>query len=228
MYTPYPGGPAISIVTDNVTIDCNHHRISGLAGGPATEATGINTGPSRSNATVRNCQIQGFKHGVVLHGKGHLVEHNRFERNTATGIHATGEGVVIRRNIVASTGGYAGAGTVKGIDAGEGVVVENAIYGVDPSGSTIKSPIGIHIRAGLVQSNRISALAATDTGTAIGVRMDGAVVARGNVLMQGQTTSGYAIRGTSGAASVCRENDVQGYSQNPAITQCFGYGNIEQ
>src|SRR5690554_5554987 len=51
-------GAAISVNTNNVTIDCNEFKIGNLAAGPATQATGISAS-GRNNVTVRNCGIRG-------------------------------------------------------------------------------------------------------------------------------------------------------------------------
>ena len=51
LYTSVTSGAAISVLTDNVTVDCNHFRLSGLGAGIGTNAVGISAGASRLNAT---------------------------------------------------------------------------------------------------------------------------------------------------------------------------------
>ena len=97
-------GAAITIATNNVTIDCNHFKIGGLAAGAGTKATGI-LASSRTNAVIRHCNVRGFNIGAYLSGSGHVVEDNRFNNNYVTGVLVEGDGSVVRRNLVAVTGG---------------------------------------------------------------------------------------------------------------------------
>src|SRR5690606_27324125 len=99
---------AITIDANNVTIDCNSFKIGGLAAGNGSKANGIYTG-DRQNATVRNCNIRGFYHGIDLRGAGHLVEDNRLDNNLSTGIFTDGDNNAVIRNRVYDTGGAIGA-----------------------------------------------------------------------------------------------------------------------
>src|SRR5262245_46227659 len=101
-------GNAIEIQADNVVIDLNGFKLGGLAAGPGTDAIGIFAG-DRRNITVRNGTVRGFFFGILLEdsgaSSGHLVESIRADHNTGYGIYVEGTGVVVRRNVVASTGG---------------------------------------------------------------------------------------------------------------------------
>src|SRR5687768_5499102 len=58
--TAISSGAAITIATNNATIDCNDFKIGNLAAGPSTNAIGIQAS-NRRNATIRNCTIRGFR-----------------------------------------------------------------------------------------------------------------------------------------------------------------------
>ncbi|HEY0661009.1 MAG TPA: right-handed parallel beta-helix repeat-containing protein [Lysobacter sp.] len=235
LYTSASSGPAISVLADNVTIDCNDYRLSGFGAGLATEAVGINTGPSRRNATVRQCRIQGFKYGVVLHGGNHLVEDNRFEGNTYVGIYTNGEANVVRDNRVGDTGGRQDAGTAIGISAtgARAKVLDNTVSGVIAdfkSGGAF--PTGIYIDSGLVSDNRVTGLAITGGGDIYGlltgIRMFVRGTARDNTVTQTYNTNGFGIRGNSGSTSICRDNDIQGFPYLPGVDSCAPSGNALQ
>src|SRR5690242_11044818 len=59
-------GTAISINSDNVTIDCNGFKLGGLAAGESTNEGGIVSYDHR-NITIRHCNIRGFSFGVSLY-----------------------------------------------------------------------------------------------------------------------------------------------------------------
>jgi parallel beta-helix repeat protein len=70
----------ISIWADDVTLDCADHRISG----PGSAGIRID---SRRGITVRNCDVSGFFHGIVMLGASETtVSGNRAHDNTAAGI----------------------------------------------------------------------------------------------------------------------------------------------
>ena len=89
--TAITSGGAITIATNNVTIDCNDFKLGGLAAGAATAARGIQAS-DKLNATIRNCNVRGFYAGVYIDGTaraktaGHVIENNRFASNTHYGI----------------------------------------------------------------------------------------------------------------------------------------------
>jgi len=99
-------GKIINITTNNVTIDCNDFKLDGSSGGAGILSFGISA-KNQSNITIRHCQIRGFFYGIDLEGTGggHVVEDNRLDGNTVYGMLVTGDGSVVRRNRVFSTGG---------------------------------------------------------------------------------------------------------------------------
>src|SRR5207342_2748301 len=60
--TAITSGAAITINTNNVTIDCNNFKLGGLAAGLGTSAVGIYAS-GRQNTKVRHCNIRGFFNG---------------------------------------------------------------------------------------------------------------------------------------------------------------------
>jgi hypothetical protein len=88
--TSITSGAAITIATNNVTIDCNDFKIGGLAAGNGSVATGV-LSENRSNAVVRHCNIRGFFRGIDLAGSsggGHLIDDNRLDNYLYAGIRA--------------------------------------------------------------------------------------------------------------------------------------------
>lgn len=130
-------GVAIWVNANNVTIDCNDFKVGGLAAGTGTTAMGIQAS-DRYNVTVRNCNVRGFNAGIDIRGGGgHLVEHNRLDGNTITGIYVDGAGSKIRGNSVLDTGGSDQAHLVwsYGISARKNVdIIDNTIDGVAGGG----------------------------------------------------------------------------------------------
>lgn len=87
------GAVAILVETDQVVIDLGGHR---LVGQGEDGSYGIR---SEKGATVRNGTISGFHVGIAG-GSGSVVEYLRVEKNTRTGILVTGDGSLVRNNIV--------------------------------------------------------------------------------------------------------------------------------
>ena len=185
-------GHAITIATNNVTIDCNDFKLGGLAAGAGTLAVGIYA-ENRLNLTVRHCNIRGFRYGLVAAGGGHLVERNGFDANTYIAINIeAAPGSTIRGNRVIDTGGSTSvAGSAYGIYVTGGVdVLDNTVNGVaaTPSGGNSWA-YGIRTNSngeGSVSGNRVRGLAASGTGTI------------------------YGIYNANSARLVVRDNDVQG------------------
>ncbi|HMB42890.1 MAG TPA: right-handed parallel beta-helix repeat-containing protein, partial [Luteimonas sp.] len=105
--TAITSGSAITINNNNVTIDCNDFKLGGLSAGTGTLSSGIYA-VSRSNITVRRCNVRGFFIGVNLYATttgGNLVEDNRLDGNTLEGLSVFGDGSIVRRNVITNTGG---------------------------------------------------------------------------------------------------------------------------
>ncbi|QSX77797.1 right-handed parallel beta-helix repeat-containing protein [Agrilutibacter solisilvae] len=142
-------GNAVTILTNNVTLDCNGFKIGGTAAGPATQAVGV-FADSRLNVTLRNCNVRGFQFGVLLFdatgGGGHVVEGNRLDGNTNAGLWIGGDGSVVRDNRVANTGGVGAVGSAWGILVrGRVDVIGNVVSGVNPSQTVPAAGFGIQV-----------------------------------------------------------------------------------
>jgi hypothetical protein len=103
--TSMTSGAAITINTNNVTIDFNGFKLGGLGGGAATQANGVVV-DNRQNITLRNGNIRGFRFGIAISAvtsSGHLIEDNLIDGSTMIGILLAGKGMVVRRNRIVNT-----------------------------------------------------------------------------------------------------------------------------
>jgi hypothetical protein len=221
-------GNAIEFAANNVTLDCNGYKLGGLGGGAGTNASGIYTAPGRLNATVRNCNVRGFRYGVQLLGDGHRIEGNRIDGNTEFGILTVGDGNQVLDNLVYATGGRPGEASAYAIWAtGHGArVMGNDIDGVDPGGvDGAKVSYGIYAENSLVAGNRITGLVVGGAGAARGIILYGRSVTRGNLLMQYDPVA--ATTGIWGnATSACLGDSIKGYET--AFTLCENAGMVTQ
>ena len=157
-------GAAITVNTNNVTIDCNEFKVGNLAAGLGTSAVGISAS-GRNNVTVRNCGIRGFRTGVGLTDGLYQVLSNRFDHNTQTAVLVSGDGSVVRGNNVIDTGGS----TVMGVNEFHGVLTEgdvdvadNLISGVVATIGGTRTVYGIRgsdMDSSFIRSNRVNNLA---------------------------------------------------------------------
>jgi len=173
--TAITSGTAITINTNNVTIDCNNFKLGGLAAGIGTSTFGI-AANDRANITVRHCNIRGFIEGIDLLGSsssGHIVESNRLDGNTFTGIEVHGDGSVVRHNLVFDTGGNAPGASAYGISTGDSVdVLDNTVSGVAAASSSNGNAFGIFTFAnasGSISANRVRDLAKDGSGVVHGI-----------------------------------------------------------
>jgi hypothetical protein len=173
--TSQTSGAAITIATNNVTIDCNDFKIGGLAAGVGTAASGI-FASERLNATVRRCNIRGFKYGVQFQNTdngGHVVEDSRFDANTYAGIAVAGDGSVVRGNAVRDTGGSTlTPGSAFAISTTGSVDVrDNLVSGVAPAPNAggFAIPYGIYTYGnpdGSISGNTVRGLVTAGAGVA--------------------------------------------------------------
>jgi hypothetical protein len=229
--TSMASGNAITIATNNVTLDCNHFKIGGLGAGAGTTAFGIYA-QARLNTSVRNCNIRGFYIGLFFsEGAGHLIEHSSLDSNTVYGIYLSSPGSTIRRNHIIDTGGSsASTGAAFGVYVESGVdILDNAINGVAPTGTNANA-YGIYTwdnGYGGVSGNRVRGLAATGTGAPLGIYnvSSGRGVIRDNDV-QGPGTGvagGLGIRCTDNGATA-KDNVVAGFSTG--IDSCLTSANV--
>lgn len=199
-------GAAVTISTNNVTLDCNGFKLGGLAAGNGSFARGIQ-GQDRLNITIRNCNIRGFYTGIQLtgQGSGHLVEHNRMDGNIQTAITLTGgDGSVIRDNMITDTGGSENSNFANVIQVTGNVdILDNLIAGAIPGtccaawGNTtgISSSGG---NAALIARNRIHGLTRRENGDIMGILVAGVADGRpqvtGNHIVGADASTGIAVR----------------------------------
>lgn len=228
--TSISSGYAILLAANNVTVDCNDFKIGGLAAGMNTATVGIGTGDTlRSNLVVRNCNIRGFRRGLVILGSGHLVEDNRLEGNTYTGIYVVGDGSVIQRNQVRDTGGTNWEqGYAYAITGGETVhVLDNTVEGVLPalqSGNAWAYGIYTFDNAGgSIRGNRVSGLIGSGEGGAFGIQnyASGLISVVDNHVVSGGGKVGISCAGWNNEPAV--HNVVLGFVT--PIAGCYDGGN---
>jgi len=203
--TALASGGAITIATNNVTIDCNGFKLGGLAAGESSQATGI-LAVDQHNITVRNCGVRGFHRGIALGGSGHLVQDNRLDQNLSVGIAVFGEGHHVQGNRVFDTGGTPAGAASYGI-TGSADMIDNTVDGVFAA-AAVASVYGIAtFEAGSeVRGNRVRNLAPQGGGAAIGVLAGAAgITLRGNTLSLVAETAGHGIYAT-GTDTFCTDN----------------------
>ncbi|HEY0661014.1 MAG TPA: right-handed parallel beta-helix repeat-containing protein [Lysobacter sp.] len=220
--TAIASGNAITINANNVTLDCNGYKIGGLGAGTGTNAYGVHA-TDRTNVTVRQCSIRGFRYAVVFDGtgaSGGVIEDNRLSENRDTAVFVNGNGHTIRRNLVSQTGGRP-ASAATGIRLGGHLhdVSDNNIHHVFASGASglegMAVGIGLNSSNGtVVRGNRVQAVYRGGTGSAIGIDAFGQQLSvEGNslaLLNVGAEAAGYGIWGSTKTA--CRDNLVSGWT----------------
>lgn len=228
--TSISSGAAITVATNNVTIDCNDFKLGGLSAGAATDASGIRS-TGRSNVAVKHCNVRGFRYGAYLDGLGggHVLEGNRFSDNTDVGVIVEGEGSVVRDNLIFRTGGSTLGNGATGILAKAGVdVIDNTVSGLLPLAreNGYGGAVGIFASlnaGGSILGNRVRGLSPV-TGSAIGIMLDqsGRMVVRDNDL----AGNGYGPPFSVGIS--CNSDQYQATSRGNVIsgfdyptTYCF-------
>jgi len=168
-------GIAIDIQSDNVAIDCNDFRIDNSAAGVGTNSFGIHA-DTRSNITVRHCNIRGFAEGISLQGYtgGHVIEDNRLEGNTYIGIYIFAEGAIMRRNQVLNTGGSTQIASAYGINTISAVdILDNTVSGVTARSGGNGEAAGIYGFLLDSTSNKYDSGNSTNGNRVRGVHKDG-------------------------------------------------------
>ena len=226
--TAMTSGFAITIGTNNVTIDCNNFKLGGLAAGLGTSALGI-YGLDRANTTVRHCNIRGFEAGIYLQSTfagGNLIEDNRLDGNTYVGIRVDGDGSTIQRNRVFDTGESTLNTNAFGIASHYNVdIIGNTVSGVTARTGGNGSAVGIETylnSANSVNGNRVRGLHHEGNGaTAIFNYTGSRVVMRDNDLLGDASTLTSGIECQDADASA-KNNVISGFSTG--ITACSDDG----
>ena len=202
-------GAAITINTNNVTIDMNGFKLGNLGAGATTDADGISA-DSKKNITIRNGTIRGYFNGIWLGGgsaaSGHLVEDMRMDGNTRAGIVVDGKGAMVRNNQVVSTGGSTLNINPQGIYVlnGEGAtIIDNSIANTVEQTGGISQGVRCNFCTGtLIENNHISNSAA-GPGTAYGIHVNNSsnTLGVGNRITTNIDFGIFCINGTGGQLS---------------------------
>ena len=224
---PITTGAAITVNTNNVTIDCNGFRLSNLPADPPSTLRGI-LAINRRNVTVRNCNVQGFHIGIHLSGSnsgGALVEDNLLDGNLYTGISVNGSDNLIRRNHVISTGGAPNSeGNTYGIDA-RADLEDNTIDHVftttgvlDP----VQFPVGIRMLGHGTEARGNQLRMQADNQPEIHILVGGNhVTVAGNTMYSRHSSGAVAaagIQGNGASNTFCSGNVAP--ATNPEVTDC--------
>jgi hypothetical protein len=230
--TAIASGSAITIATNNVTIDCNGFKLGGLAAGPVSLAWGIYAS-ERRNVAVRGCNIRGFHYGILIFGgAGHLVEDNRIDRSLFTGIHLHGDNSRVLRNAVYNTGGALGYREARGIDA-SAEVAENAVSGLfaDLDAGVLfgigASGAGTSVRDNSVTGFTMDAVQGGQASYAYGIKLDApGIRASGNHVDSGASAvPGTGLYTEDDIPGYCLHNTVGGFAE-PIDADCAGSDNL--
>jgi hypothetical protein len=185
-------GNAITIASDDVSIDCRQQLITGTAG-TATLAVGV-AAMNRSNITVRNCKIGGFHSGIRINEDGTLprrpsgtvVESNQLIRNTQLGILVATNGSIVRDNLVFATGGNTLGLSTAGIRVRGSVdVARNDVQSPFGPASGPADTFGIfatHGNGGVIENNLVRSIASSRAQYGIAVFAPGGAILRNNTL----------------------------------------------
>ncbi|PYM96555.1 MAG: hypothetical protein DME04_01560 [Candidatus Rokuibacteriota bacterium] len=163
--TTLASGNAITIAANNVVLDLNGHRLANVGAGPGTEASGVYAF-QRTDITVRNGTVRGFKFGIRLDdsspyttSQAHVIEDLRADQNTWIGIWVAGRENIIRNSQVMTTGGATASESAVGIVVfgSDTQVLDNDI--IDTFGRNTGYGFGIEFYAAsncMAVSNRIT------------------------------------------------------------------------
>jgi hypothetical protein len=238
--TPVATGNAITINSDDVTVDCNDFKVGNLAAGSGTQARGIGSDGFYSDIAVRRCNVRGFAYGIFMYSSNTLVEDNLFDGSRQGGVGLQGKRNRVRRNQVTDTGlsTYDPDGSPVAIWVGsESDVADNVIVGVHTTGAG--EPIAIrawdswqpNMVLGTISGNRISNLtrASGDRFHAIHVGPGRAVISDNHLTAADAFVDAGAVYCNTSVGSgngVVRDNTFAGYVA-PAIAICAdGGGNV--
>jgi parallel beta-helix repeat protein len=210
--TAMTSGAAITIATNNVTIDCNNFKLGGLAAGLATATEGV-FAYDRVNATIRHCKIRGFRIGIDLTGStstsssSHLIEDNRFDGNTYGAIYVRGDGSLVQRNRIFDTGGGTiGAANTTPLWTLDSVdVIDNTVANSVAAGTNTNA-FGIYSSqnpSGRIIGNAVRGVLPTGTGSGFALYLAG----NGHISVRDNDLSGDLSANSTGM--ICSTTDAR-------------------
>jgi len=229
--TNMASGAAITILADDVVLDCNNFKLGGLAAGMSTFATGVHGGSSTGsggrqyNVTVRNCNVRGFHYGIYIspgsgNGGGYLVEDNLVEQSRFVGILVGAGRNRVQRNRVVDTGGRPGQNYAFGISA-HADLIDNTVTGVYGD-AAVTSFIAYGIVLGdangyLARGNHVSGLQPHGVnGQAWGLQSGNrSILVDNRVIAPAPGTAGGGLCGLS-TGCLCKGNTAANFA-NPTV-----------
>jgi hypothetical protein len=208
-------GNALSIQASDVTLDCNGHKIGGLAAGTSAINTGI-AATNRDQVLVRGCNVRGFLIGMYLTGNGNAVEDSRIEGSRDTAIYFHGSDNVARGNLIFDTGFHVVDSGVVGIYAhGSAAIVGNTIDTVVAQAGSGAVATGVSVSnstGSVIAGNRVRGLASDAVGGfAITAYASAPMSVRDNVAMG---ISGYGINCSAGIVAAGNHVSATGIELN--------------
>jgi parallel beta helix pectate lyase-like protein len=207
--TGLTSGAAITIASDDVTLDLGGFTLAGTAD-PASTAIGIHA-VGRQNVTIRDGTVRGFEEGISLSGgSNNLVERIRAVGNQLRGIgNVGGERNIVRHSQVLQTPGRQGAASppsALGVGGTGSRALDNDVFGfpglAGPGGDLVGVGIAVGGTGVVVQGNRIGN--PPGAGPSFGIVVD---PGSADVLVIDNriTTVGTGVDAPLGAAR-CRDN----------------------
>lgn len=233
-------GNAITIASDDVSIDCREHRIGSTAGrirgvDGSTLAVGI-AAMNRSNITIRNCRIEGFYSGIRINEDGTLakrpagtvVESNRLLGNTQLGILVATNGSIVRDNVVRATGDNSLGLSTAGIRVRGSVDVQrNLVESVLDAADAPTDAFGIFAtdgQGGVIEDNRVRGITGGRSRVGIASYAPGGAIVRNNSLNNywpAKTTFEVAYACT-GSRTLLEGNTSYGFAKGQEACQLIG------
>ena len=241
--TSMVSGVAITIDSDDVTLDCNGFRIDDSGGGTGTTAVGIQA-TNHSHLTVRRCEVRTFRIGLLFEQSaadtsvGHLVEDNLFNINRYQGLSVYGDRSVVRRNRVFKTGvGVSALDQAFGISTQQSVDVLDNIVSVVEGNSSSGDVYGIDVQDnfdGSVRGNQVRGVHKNGTGNAHGLRIQ-AADGNSRVPVRNNTLAGNGLAGDTGLECIsglgggiatvrAKNNVIHGFGT--PLSGCANDGNV--
>jgi hypothetical protein len=223
--TSMTSGNAITINANSVTIDLNGFKLGGLGAGVNTQANGV-FAANRLNVTIRNGSVRGFMTGIYLNGgSGHLVEDMRVESSRQTGILVSGDGSILRRNLISTTGGGT-ASTAYGIySIGDGnSIVDNMIDRVTETYQGI-GIMCLSSKSPVIARNEVREVSDTISGESVGIWLSNTTraVAKDNYVIN-TVPAKQGIYG-NGSVDACIGNVVSAVFTSPLFSCDYSSGN---
>lgn len=175
--TGIASGAAITIASDDVTLDLGGFTLAGTAGSTGA-AIGIHA-VTRQNVTIRDGTVRGFEVGISLFGgSNNLVERIRAVGNQLRGIgNVGGERNIVRQSQALQTPGRLGAASPPSALAVGGTgsrALDNDVFGfpglAGPGGDLVGVGIAVGGTGVVVQGNRVGNPPAA--GPSFGIEVD--------------------------------------------------------